>query len=110
METWEKILRHELNELIPDGLYTIGKGKFRAQTGKGGYIEYRVELCRALFFDTTENPTTYEFSVVDNIEDETINFSPINPTLGFICECKEPHWKETPSRYICDGCRVTVSK
>ena len=83
METWEKILRHELNELVPDGLYTIGEGEFKAQTGKGGYIEYRVELCRALFFTNglyssinAENPTTNKSSVVDNIEDETINFSP----------------------------------
>lgn len=94
METWEKILRHELEELVPDGLYTIGKGEFKTQTGKSGYIEYRIELCRALFFTNglyssiTDKPTNDESSVVEKIEEyksvSGIEMKDIYPESGFI--------------------------
>ena len=130
METWEKILRHELEELVPDGLYTIGEGEFKAQTGRGGYIDYRVELCRSLFFDTTENPTNNESSAVkskyqikgeeledkciealDKIEDDTINFSPAyianrwGKPFQFMCGLT-PKYKEVPCCAVCENTMI----
>lgn len=42
MEQWEKDLREKLDKEIPHGFYELGGGI----TGKGGYIEFQVELYR----------------------------------------------------------------
>ena len=47
MEQWEIDYRKVLSIELPEGLYTIGEAssdKLIAQTGKGGYIDYLVEV------------------------------------------------------------------
>mgnify|MGYP001018962523 CR=1 FL=1 len=46
MEQWEKELREKLEKSIPEGGYNIGTGNLVCWTGKGGYINFRVELAR----------------------------------------------------------------
>jgi len=58
MEKWEKILRHELEALVPDGEYIIGEGRYKAQTDRMGYIDFRIELCRSLPFVDDEEVNT----------------------------------------------------
>jgi hypothetical protein len=46
MEQWEKDLRKKLELEVPQGCYKIGADNFICHTGKGGYIEYLVEIQR----------------------------------------------------------------
>lgn len=49
MEQWEKEYREQLELEIPNGAYEIGNGTdFIAVTGKDGYINYLVELRKAI--------------------------------------------------------------
>ena len=52
MEQWEIDYRKELEETLGENLYQIGEGDFIAQTGKGGYIDYLVQIreqCHEVF-------------------------------------------------------------
>ena len=44
MDKWEHQYRESLNASLTDGSYAIGEGKFKAVTGKSGYIDYLVEI------------------------------------------------------------------
>lgn len=46
MEQWEIDLRAKLQAELPDGGYDISAGDLRLFTGKGGKIEFEVELQR----------------------------------------------------------------
>lgn len=46
MEQWEIDLRAKLDLEVPDGAYDISTPGMVAWTGKGGYINYLVELQR----------------------------------------------------------------
>jgi hypothetical protein len=48
MEQWEKDYRELLGKEIQPGMYEIGGPKFRGWTGKGGYIDYLVEIKRTV--------------------------------------------------------------
>jgi len=49
MEDWEKELREKLQKELPHGAYYIGeKPGLQLVTGKGGEIEYRVMLEKAI--------------------------------------------------------------
>lgn len=40
----EKNMRERLNKELEDGLYSIGGDTYMALTGKGGYINFLIEL------------------------------------------------------------------
>lgn len=47
MDDWEIKRREELDKEIPDGCYNIGKGtRMTCLTGKGGYINFQIEIER----------------------------------------------------------------
>jgi hypothetical protein len=48
MEPWEEELRARLEQEVPNGMYNIGTGNLVCWTGKGGYIDFRVELEKAI--------------------------------------------------------------
>jgi len=47
MEGWEKVKREELEKTISDGFYDIGTESMTILTGKGGYINFLIELHRS---------------------------------------------------------------
>ena len=45
MEWWEFVERVHMERTLPDNrLYTIGHGRWTAQTGKKGYINFQISL------------------------------------------------------------------
>ena len=48
MEDWEKDLRERLDKEVSEDIYKIGSPPMIALTGKGGYINYLVEVERGL--------------------------------------------------------------
>jgi len=48
MEDWEIELRAKLDKEIPNGAYQIGTPPVVAWTGKGGYIDFHIEMERVL--------------------------------------------------------------
>jgi len=77
MEQWEIDLRARLDGEVPHGSYQIGSGKWIAWTGKLGYINYLVELQRAIRTNiecakkdiTEDNCHSYHLLNADKIKD-----------------------------------------
>jgi len=86
MEKWEKILRHELEELVPDGIYTIGEGDFIAQTGKDGYIDYRVALHKTLLSVPMRTTGTGDYKGKENYNPEMFTIENFNRIFKEVSE------------------------